>query len=197
MLVLASTSPFRKELLNRLHLSYETFAPNVDETILAQETPTQLVRRLAKLKAQAAQKDYSEALIIGSDQVAVINNKILEKPKNHDNAVEQLNEASDNYVEFITGLCLLNSETNNLQIDNISFKVKFKKLTEKQIENYLIKDKPYNCAGSFKSEGLGIALLDSMIGSDSTAVIGLPLICLVNMLKIEGLDVLTLKSNYI
>jgi len=189
-LILASTSPFRKEILNRLHLSFETFAPDVDETALPGELPAILVVRLAELKARAAQINYPQALIIGSDQVAVIDDTILGKPGSHEQAVKQLSAASGKQVDFLTGLCLLNTYTGKTQVDIVRFSVTFRHLTAQQIENYLLKEKPYNCSGSFKSEGLGIVLLERMMGSDPTAVIGLPLIRLVRMLEEEGIAII-------
>ncbi len=189
-LVLASTSPFRKEILNRLHLPFETFAPNVDETALPDELPAILVVRLAELKARAAQINYPQALIIGSDQVAVIDDTILGKPGSHEQAVKQLSAASGKQVDFLTGLCLFNTHTGKTQVDIVRFSVTFRHLTAQQIENYLLKEKPYNCSGSFKSEGLGIVLLERMMGSDPTAVIGLPLIRLVQMLEAEGIAII-------
>ncbi|RKZ41908.1 MAG: septum formation inhibitor Maf [Gammaproteobacteria bacterium] len=188
-LILASTSPFRKSVLSRLPIPFETFAPAVDETARPEERPAALVSRLAELKAKSAKTTYPQALIIGSDQVAVIDDTLLGKPGNHEQAVKQLNEASGKQVDFLTGLCLLNTNTNQLQLDVVRFSVKFRQLTASQIENYLYLDKPYNCSGSFKSEGLGIALLERMIGSDPTAIIGLPLIRLVRMLEAEGIQV--------
>jgi len=149
-----------------------------------------LVTRLSILKANSAKSEYPQALIIGSDQIAVIDNTILGKPGNHEQAVKQLNQASGKQVDFLTGLSVLNTETDKIQTDLVHFSVKFRQLTSTQIENYLKIDQPYNCAGSFKSEGLGIALLDRMIGSDPTAIIGLPLIRLVRMLEAEGLFVI-------
>jgi septum formation protein len=189
-LVLASTSPFRKEILSRLHIAFETFAPLVDETPLENESPSQLVTRLSILKANSAKSEYPRALIIGSDQVAVIDNTILGKPGNHEQAVKQLNQASGKQVDFLTGLSVINTETHQIQTDMVNFSVKFRQLTSTQIENYLKLDKPYNCAGSFKSEGLGIALLDRMIGSDPTSIIGLPLIRLVRMLEAEAFSII-------
>ena len=189
-LILASTSRFRKSVLERLQLPFSVIAPNVDETPLENETPEQLVVRLAEDKARAVRDSYPHALIIGSDQVAVIDHTILGKPGNHDNAVQQLSQASGRRVDFLTGLCLFNSHDDRIQIDSVCFSVVFRQLSAAQIENYLRKDTPYNCAGSFKSEGLGIALLDRMEGNDPTSVIGLPLIRLVRMLTVEGFDVL-------
>jgi septum formation protein len=189
-LVLASTSPFRKSVLERLHKPFKSFAPKVDESPLLNEVPAKLVQRLAELKANSAQSSYPQALIIGSDQVAVIDDKILGKPGNHEQAIKQLTFASGKQVDFLTGLCLLNTKTSQSQTDIVRFSVKFRQLTLNQIDNYLRKDKPYNCSGSFKSEGLGIALLDQMFGNDPTAIIGLPLIRLVRMLEVEGIKVI-------
>lgn len=189
-LVLASTSPFRKSLLVRLGIPFETYAPQVDETPLLQESPAALVMRLAELKARAARSTYPNALIIGSDQVAVNGDTILGKPQTHEQATKQLLMVSGKPVNFLTGLCLFNTVTQLAQIDIVHFSVTFRHLTLSQIENYLHRDKPYNCAGSFKSESLGIALLEKMMGNDPTALIGLPLIRLVQMLETEGMLVI-------
>jgi len=189
-LVLASTSPYRKSLLQRLQLDFETFAPEVDETPLAEESPRQLVKRLAQLKAQAAQAAYPKALIIGSDQIAVLGKQIIGKAGHHEQAVQQLLAASGQPVDFLTGLCLLNSVTQHSQTEIVRFRVIFRHLTLAQIENYLNKEKPYNCSGSFKSESLGISLLERMSGDDPTALIGLPLIRLVRMLENQGVKVI-------
>lgn len=190
LLVLASTSPFRKNLLERLGIPFETYAPHVDEMPLLLESPVALVIRLAELKARAAQSTYPNALIIGSDQVAVNDGIILGKPQTHEQAIQQLMAVSGKSVDFLTGLCLFNTVTHFAQIDMVRFSVTFRQLTLSQIENYLHREKPYHCAGSFKSEGLGIALLESMTGSDPTALIGLPLIRLVQMLETEGMLVI-------
>lgn len=189
-LVLASTSPFRRELLERLGLPFSSSAPAVDETRQADETPEHLVRRLAKAKAHAVAGEFPRALIIGSDQVAVLHGQILGKPGNHDAAVAQLTASSGQPVNFLTGLCLYNSQSGTSQVDVISYTVVFRSLDAKQIENYLQREQPYNCAGSFKSEGLGISLFQSMQGEDPTALIGLPLIRLIDMLATEGITVL-------
>ncbi len=183
LLVLASTSPFRQSLLQRLGVPFETFSPNVDESAQPNEKPEDLVQRLAILKAQAAQSSYPNALIIGSDQVAVVENKILGKPLTHDKAVEQLTFLSGKKVVFQTGLCVFNSQTKETLVELIPFTVKFRALELKQIENYLNKEPAYNCAGSFKSEGLGISLVEYMDGTDPNALIGLPLIRLIHMLE--------------
>jgi len=185
-LVLGSTSPFRREILQRLGLPFDTAAPNVDEAQLPDESPQELVKRLSVAKAQAVASQFPDALIIGSDQVAVIDDDILGKPGNHDRAVEQLRRASGRSVNFYTGLCLYNSRTKQHQLDVVSFEVVFRKLTDRQIERYLQREQPYNCAGSFKSEALGITLFEAMRGDDPTALIGLPLIRLTSMLVEEG-----------
>lgn len=189
-LVLASTSPYRRELLNRLGLAFETAAPEVDESSRADEAPEALVRRLAEAKARAVAGRYPGALIIGSDQVAVIDGEILGKPGAHDAAVAQLQRLSGHKVTFLTGLCLLNSATGRAQLDMIPFHVVFRTLNDRMIERYLAREQPYNCAGSFKSEGLGIVLFERLEGDDPTALIGLPLIRLSRMLEAEGLSVL-------
>jgi septum formation protein len=189
-LVLASTSTFRKSLLERLAIPFEIYAPQVDETPLLQESPSALVMRLAQLKARAAQSTYPNALIIGSDQIAVNGNAILGKPQTHEQAIKQLMAVSGQSVDFLTGLCLFNTVTHLIQTDIVHFSVTFRQLNLSQIENYLHRDKPYNCAGSFKSEGLGIALLENMSGNDPTALIGLPLIRLIQMLETEGVLVI-------
>lgn len=189
-LILASTSPFRKELLSRLGLAFETVSPCVDESPLSGETAEQLVARLSRMKAEAVAKTYSDALIIGSDQVAVLDDQILTKPGNHDNAVTQLSRASGRRVTFLTGICLFNSRELRHQVQVIFYNVVFRKLSKQQIENYLHRETPYNCAGSFKSEGLGIALFERLEGDDPTTLIGLPLITLTKMLEMEGVEVL-------
>lgn len=183
LLVLASTSPFRRALLQRLGVPFETCSPNVDETAQPNEKPEELVQRLAISKAHAAHSFYPNALIIGSDQVAVIENKILGKPLTHDKAIEQLTFLSGKKVVFQTGLCVFNSQTKETLVEIVPFTVKFRELKKEQITNYLSKEPAYNCAGSFKSEGLGIALIEYMEGSDPNALIGLPLIRLTHMLE--------------
>ncbi len=187
-LVLASTSPYRRELLERLGLAFSTAAPQVDETPRAGESPRDLVMRLAAAKARAVAAHYSDALIIGSDQVALLKNKILGKPGDHAGAVEQLSAASGQRVEFLTGLCLLHAASGRAQADVIPYAVHFRPLTPAQIERYLNREQPFQCAGSFKSEGLGITLFERLEGDDPSALIGLPLIRLVSMLRIEGLE---------
>lgn len=189
-LVLASTSPFRKELLGRFGIPFETLAPHTDETPLPGEPPQGLVARLAEAKARAVSDRYPEALIIGSDQVAVLEGNILGKPGSHEAAVTQLQLASGKCVTFYTGLCLWNSRSGHAQVEVIPYQVCFRTLSEGEIDRYLHREQPYNCAGSFKSEGLGIALFERMEGSDPTSLIGLPLIRLGSMLAREGVSIL-------
>ena len=186
-LVLASTSPFRKQLLEKLHLEFSTTNPQVVEDELPNETAIQLVERLAIAKAQAVTSDFPNALIIGSDQVCLNNGKILGKPGNFENAFKQLKAASGQHVTFYTGLALINSKTGNIQSLVEPFEVYFRTLSDEMITNYLIKEQPYNCAGSFKSEGFGISLFSKFEGKDPNSLIGLPLISLIEMLEKEGL----------
>jgi septum formation protein len=188
-LVLASSSPFRRALLERLGLAFDVTTPEVDETPHRDEAPAALVERLAVAKARAVAKRHPDALIIGSDQVAVYAGAITGKPHNHAEAVKQLRMASGQKVMLYTGLALFNAANGRLQSDVIPFGIQFRQLTEEQIENYLRKEQPYNCAGSVKSEGLGIALLERFEGGDPNALIGLPLIRLVRMLEAEGVRV--------
>ena len=189
-LVLASTSPFRKALLERLGLPFATARPETDETRHSGETAQELVGRLSEEKARAVIGQFPNALIIGSDQVAVLGEDILGKPGTHERAVEQLSAAAGKEVLFLTGLCLLNAQTGETQVEVVPFSVKFRPLNATQIEHYLRREQPYNCAGSFKSEGLGIALFERMTGDDPNTLIGLPLIRLIAMLNNEGVDVL-------
>jgi septum formation protein len=189
--VLASTSPFRRAVLGRLGLPFTTFAPEVDEDRQPGENAIALVRRLAEAKARRAAAAFPDALVIGSDQVAVLGERILTKPGDHARAVEQLRASSGQTVTFHTGLCLLNTATAHVQVDNVPFTVVFRTLTDPQIESYLRRERPYNSAGSFKSEALGIALFERVVGDDPTALIGLPLIRLTAMLAAEGVDVMT------
>ena len=188
-LILASTSPFRRQLLARLGLAFSTVAPEIDESQRAGESAEVLVRRLSEEKARAVGRAHPEALIIGSDQVACIDGAVLGKPGNRTAAVAQLQRAAGQAVEFYTGLCLLNSATGAVHVDCDRFRVHFRPLTDRQIERYLDAEEPYNCAGSFKSEGLGIALFERLEGDDPNALIGLPLIRLVKMLGREGIAV--------
>ncbi len=188
-LVLGSTSPFRCNLLQKLGIPFTTAAPDIDERPLQDEPPAELVARLALTKAEAVATRYPSALIIGSDQVASIGSQILGKPGNRENAISQLLAASGKRVTFYTGLCLLNSANGHKQVACETFHVHFRNLAHTQIERYIDREKPYNCAGSFKSEGLGISLFKRLEGEDPNSLIGLPLIRLVSMLGNEGVQV--------
>lgn len=189
-LVLASTSPYRKSLLDKLGITYEIAVPDIDENPVDGEIPEELVCRLAAQKTDAVSDRHPVALIIGSDQVAVLNDTILAKPGNYTNALQQLSDMSGHTVTFYTGLCLLNSETGNRQISCETYKVVFRELNLREIESYLTKEQPYDCAGSFKSEGLGISLFKKLEGDDPNSLIGLPLIKLIDMLAAEDYSVL-------
>ena len=189
-LILGSSSVYRVELLRKLNLPFRTVSPNIDEAPLQNEVPADLVKRLAEQKAIAIALSHPKALIIGSDQVAVLHGDILGKPGTHEAATEQLQAASGQTVLFLTGLALFNSETQRMQSLVEPFEVTFKNLSNKQIQFYLEKEEPYQCAGSFKSEGLGISLFDKLQGNDPNSLIGLPLIELISLLNNEGLDVL-------
>jgi septum formation protein len=189
-LVLASTSIYRSQLLSTLQIPFQTAAPDVDETPLPGETAEQTSWRLAQIKAQVVAKRFPDALIIGSDQVALLDGQQIGKPLNHDNAVLQLRTMRGKTVEFYTALCLLNAATGEMQTDVAITKVSFRSLSDEQIEHYLKKEQPYHCAGSAKSEGLGIALISSIRGDDPNALIGLPLILLVSMLEKQGVRII-------
>ena len=189
-LVLGSTSPFRKTLLEKLQLPFICTGPNIDETPKLNEPPKTLVKRLAIEKAQAVSTSYNNALIIGSDQIAVCDGNIIGKPHNLENGIKQLTHFSGKSITFYTGLCVYNTDTDTASALVEPFTVHFKTLTLDEIENYLNIEKPFNCAGSFKSEGLGICLFDRLEGDDPNTLIGLPLIKLISLLKDQGLDVL-------
>jgi MAF protein len=188
-LVLASSSPYRRELLARLRLPFSWSAPAIDESRQPDEDAESLVRRLSEEKARALSSSFGNHLIIGSDQVAVLGQQILGKPHSFERAREQLLAASGNSVTFLTGLTLLNSATGQQQTDCIPFTVHFRPLSEAQITRYLQAEQPFDCAGSFKAEGLGVSLFRSTEGSDSNSLIGLPLIRLVDMLHAAGIDI--------
>jgi len=164
-------------------------SPDVDESQHKGETPTDLVLRLAENKATAIAPAHAGSLIIGSDQVAIADDEILSKPGNHENAIAQLKNISGKSIIFLTGLCLINTDNDNSQKDCITYTVHFRDLTEDEIERYLLQEKPYNCAGSFKSEEYGVSLIQKMEGDDPTSLIGLPLIRLSEMLRNEGLNI--------
>ena len=188
-LVLASTSTFRRELLAKLQIPFETASPNCDETPLAGESPQETAERLAQAKAVSIAIDFPNSLIIGSDQVAFIGTRVFGKPGDKATATKQLSRMRGQEIHFHTGLCLLNTATNIVQRAGISTLVGFRNLTDIEIERYLEREDVRNCAGSAKSEGLGISLLDYIRGDDPNALIGLPLVALCAMLRREGISV--------
>lgn len=186
-LVLASTSPFRKSLLEKLAVPFITDTPHTDETPHADEPPERLVRRLAEAKARDVASRHPNALIIGSDQVACVEGRVQGKPGSRENAIAQLSQASGRAVNFHTGLCLLDSATGRAQVTVEPFTVHFRSLARDQIERYVDHERPFDCAGSFKSEGYGITLFSALEGRDPNSLIGLPLIALVEMLEKVGI----------
>ena len=189
-LVLGSSSIYRRELLQRLQIPFEVFNPEIDETPLVDEISEVTALRLAAAKARVVAGTYPNALIIGADQVAVLDGIQLGKPLNHINATRQLQFIRGKEVVFHTALGLFNSPKGSMQTRLVSSHVKFRKLSDRQIENYLTKEQPYHCAGSAKSEGLGIVLIERMASEDPSALIGLPLIALVEMLTFEGVEII-------
>ena len=194
-LVLASTSRYRRELLSRLTIPFQVAAPDVDETPLPGESPSQTAVRLAEVKARAVAARFPDSLIIGSDQVLMLNSEQLGKPGNFENAFAQLKQMQGHAMVFHTALCLFNSRTGNVQLRDIPTVVHIRPLTDAQIESYLKKETPYDCAGSARCEGLGIALISRYDTPDPTALIGLPLIALTEMLREEGVDPLLIRHN--
>ncbi|WMN86446.1 Maf-like protein [Vibrio parahaemolyticus] len=188
-LVLASTSPFRRQLMEKLSVPFICLSPDCDETPLDDEKPVELVMRLAANKATSCTTDQP-SLIVGSDQVCVINDKIVGKPLNRENAIKQLLAQSGNVITFYTGLAVHNTATNHTEVGYDTFEVHFRDLTREQIERYVDREEPFYCAGSFKSEGMGICLFNKLVGKDPNTLVGLPLIDLIDMLHVQGLDVL-------
>lgn len=189
-IVLASTSPFRRELLSRLGFPFQIANPAIDETPLANEIPEMTALRLSEAKARAVAEQHPGSLIIGSDQIATLDGKIYGKPGTHANAVKQLQAMRGRTVNFYTGLCLLNTSSGKAHLRGIPTLVSFRNLTDDEIENYLHKEQPYNCAGSAKSEGLGIAIISKTEGDDPNALIGLPMIALCDLLREENFSFL-------
>jgi len=189
-LILASSSPFRRELLARLNLPFNVISPDIDETALDQEKPEETALRLAQVKAMKVAESSPDSLIIGCDQVATLDGMQLGKPLTHENAVRQLSMMRGRSVTFHSALCLYNSATQHMQAEVVPYIVEFRHLSDVQIENYLRIEQPYHCAGSAKSEGLGIALIAAMHGDDPNALIGLPLIKLISMLQNENVAVI-------
>ena len=188
-IILASSSPYRKELLKRLDITFTTVSPDVNERYFQDELISDYVLRLAKTKAESIVSKNDNSLIIAADQALQCDKKILGKSGNYNKAKEQLIFMSNRSLTFYTGLCLINTATKIIEEDVVSFRVDFRKLTESEIKNYLVKEKPYDCAGSFKLEKLGISLLKKMNGDDPTALIGLPLIRLCKMLRNQGVNI--------
>jgi MAF protein len=188
-LLLASSSPYRRELLARLQLPFAWAAPDIDEQRIGEEPAPELVKRLARHKAEALAASHPGHLIIGSDQVAVLGEQILGKPHTFEKACEQLLAASGNHVTFLTGVALLNTQSGHCEVDCVPFTVHMRELDLPRIERYLRTEQPYDCAGSFKCEGLGVSLFQSTHGCDVTSLVGLPLIRLVDMLLKEGVSI--------
>ncbi|ELA9371676.1 septum formation inhibitor Maf [Vibrio parahaemolyticus] len=188
-LVLASTSPFRKQLLEKLSVPFTCLSPQCDETPFPNETPLDLVQRLAIGKATSCDTDQ-DSLVIGSDQVCVIDGKIVGKPLNRENAINQLLAQSGKAITFYTGLAVYNSVTNLTEVGYDTFEVHFRNLNREQIERYVDREEPFYCAGSFKSEGMGICLFEKLVGKDPNTLVGLPLIDLIDMLQKQGFEIL-------
>lgn len=193
-LILGSTSAYRRELLSRLHMAFKVAAPNVDETPWPGEAPRALAERLALAKAKAVAAQFPTAVVIGSDQVADLKGQPLGKPGNHEKAIAQLRLMRGQTVVFQTAVAVVCLETGFEQQSLSAVQVKFRELTDVEIENYLQIEKPYDCAGSAKSEGLGIALLESIDSDDPTALIGLPLIRTCQMIRAAGIQLLASKA---
>ncbi|WP_187287335.1 Maf family protein [Kangiella koreensis] len=189
-IILASSSPYRKELLSRILENFEAISPDIDETPFPDEEPIELVARLAQQKALAIAVSHPEALVIGSDQVCVLNNQILGKPGTMDKAIEQLKACSGQTVTFYTSLCVTNANETAQNTTVVATKVRFRQLSDKEIISYLEKEQPFDCAGSFKCEGLGIVLFEAIESKDPTALIGLPLIALATKLRELGVQLI-------
>lgn len=188
-LLLASSSSYRRELLSRLRLPFVCASPDIDESHQPNESATELVKRLAREKAMALAEQFPDHLIIGSDQVAVLDDRIIGKPHTFERALEQLSASSGRSVSFLTGIALYNSKSGQCQVDCVPFTVHMRQLDANRITRYLHAEQPYDCAGSFKAEGLGVSLFRSTEGPDATSLIGLPLIRLVDMLTEEGIHI--------
>ena len=188
-IILASSSPYRRQLLERLHLEFECIAPDVDEALLSGETASEYVRRLGLAKAEAVARDHPRALVIGSDQCAVLEGRILGKPGSHENALRQLRESQGKTVVFHTSVCVRRLEPEFRALEEVLFEVEFRQLRDAQLEHYLRTEQPYQCAGSFKSEGYGVCLFRRMRGDDPAALVGLPLMTLTGMLESAGVEV--------
>jgi septum formation protein len=188
-IILASSSRYRRELLDRLGLPFETFSPDVDEEALPSEPPRETAIRLARAKAEAGAKRYPSAWIIGSDQVADLDGKPIGKPGTHENARRQLRDVSGHAVLFHTALCVWNARLERRHERLVTTEVAFRRLTDAEIDRYLEREHALDCAGSAKSEGLGISLLSRLGGEDPTALVGLPLIAVAAILRAEGFEI--------
>lgn len=194
-LVLASSSKARTEILKKLKYPFTNIAPNIDESLKENETPEAHVKRLSIEKAKAVTgKAPDNALIIACDSICILNNKILSKPETIENARKQLNEASGKTIEFYTGVCVLNNSNKKFHTHIDKILVEYRNLTQEMIENYIKRDMPLDCAGSIRAESLGLALIEKIITDDPNSLVGLPLIKVIDLLKLEGLDILTQPS---
>jgi len=187
-IILASSSPYRRAILDKIQLSYHSISPQIDETPQTAETAREMVARLALQKAEKVAQTQTDSLIIGSDQVALLEGNILAKPLTAERAVQQLAQSSGKTVVFYTGLCLLDSADASYQLEVVTFKVHFRQLSEREITTYIALEQPLDCAGSFKVEGLGISLFEKLEGDDFNSLIGLPLIRLLALLKNKGIS---------
>ena len=188
-IILASSSPFRQQLLDRLRLEYEVNVPDIDETTKPGEDASTYVKRLAEAKARYIALTYPEAVVIGSDQCALLDDKILGKPGTHEIALQQLRDAQGKTVVFHTGVCVVQLSSKFSAVEDVPFEVDFRNLSDRQLDHYLRVEQPYQCAGSFKAEGYGSCLFSKMRGDDPSALIGLPLLRLVVMLENAGVEV--------
>ena len=188
-IILASGSRYRKQLLERLHLAFECRSPDIDEAVQDGELADAYVRRLAESKARVIARQHPQAVVIGSDQCAVLDGSILGKPGSHENALRQLRAAQGKTVVFHTAVCVMRIADDFCQLESVPFEVEFRRLADRQLEHYLRVEQPYQCAGSFMSEGYGACLFRRMRGDDPTALIGLPLLKLTTMLENAGIEV--------
>ncbi len=189
-IILASSSPYRRQLLDRLRLDYECRSPDIDESRLEDESAVDYVRRLAETKARKVAQDFPRAVVIGSDQCAVLDGEILGKPGNHERALRQLGRARGKTVRFHTAVCVMRLADRLALVEEVPFEVEFRDLGDAQLEHYLRVEQPYDCAGSFKAEGYGICLFRALRGDDPTALIGLPLLKTVSLLERAGIAVI-------
>jgi septum formation protein len=188
-IILASSSSYRRQLLDRLHLDYECRSPNIDESVMPGEQAVDYVCRLAEAKALSVGQNDPQAVVIGSDQCALLGDEILGKPGSHARALEQLRQSQGKTVIFHTAVCVLNLARSFCMVDEVPFEVEFRNLSDQQLEHYLRVEQPYDCAGSFKAEGYGACLFKALRGDDPNALIGLPLLRLTTMLESAGVEV--------